>query len=494
MDRKVLLGVGVAAAAAAALGGAAAAYLLLKEDESRSSGHVSSRPSAVDVRIRREDAGLVIGRGGENIREIQRRTNTRIHFRDERETETHRFLAINGSSEEVQLAEILIHQTIANQPRLETLVLTVPGFSVGTIIGHGGESIREIQYTSRCKVDVERTSGDGPRKITLKGTESQINYAKDLIDGRILVAQERQSTDPVRNTSKPAEVFLQAGIAAKPSLLYLKSDAEEEVAIPLNSNNRQEILWDPSKTDISTAQIIEVYVSSISDPSKFFVQKVGPMSIELDRLAEDMSDYYEVEANRVNCALAESDSVQEGDLVAAKFSSDNKWYRARVVSITTDDYDQSKTEVDVDFVDFGDYERMLKSEVCKLLPEFLKLTFQAIDCSLAHVEPIPGDDYEDSDSSAEEWGEECLEAFERLTHAAQWKVLMAKLVEFPGDDSSDQSVVIELIDGNTPRQDVNVGEELGKMGLVRYTCGGGPHSDQVLSNGNYDDQSEDGSW
>ena len=116
------------------------------------------------------------------------------------------------------------------------------------------------------------------------------------------------------------------------------------------------------------------------------MQKVGPQSVELDRLAEDMSDYYEVEANRINCALAD---VEEGDVVAARFSSDNKWYRARVVAVAADDYDEALTEVDVDFVDFGDYERMLKAEVCKLLPEFLKLTFQAIDCSLAHVEPMP---------------------------------------------------------------------------------------------------------
>ena len=130
--------------------------------------------------------------------------------------------------------------------------------------------------------------------------------------------------------------------------------------------------------------LTRVFLSS-TDPSKFYVQKVGPQSIELDRLAEDMSDYYEVEANRINCAMPE---VEEGDIVAARFSSDNKWYRARVVVVASDDYDESLTEVDVDFVDFGDYERMLKSEVCKLLPEFLKLKFQAIDCSLAHVEPL----------------------------------------------------------------------------------------------------------
>ena len=90
MDRKVLLGVGVAAAAAAALGGAAAAFMLLRDEDDNRKRHVSSRPASVEVRVRKEDAGLVIGRGGETVKEIQRRTNTRIHFKDERETDTHR--------------------------------------------------------------------------------------------------------------------------------------------------------------------------------------------------------------------------------------------------------------------------------------------------------------------------------------------------------------------------------------------------------------------
>ena len=38
----------------------------------------------------------------------------------------------------IQLAEILIHQTISQQPRVDTLTMYVPGRAVGRIIGRGG--------------------------------------------------------------------------------------------------------------------------------------------------------------------------------------------------------------------------------------------------------------------------------------------------------------------------------------------------------------------
>ncbi len=36
------------------------------------------------MKIPAEDAGVVIGRRGENVKEVQRRTNTKISFKDER--------------------------------------------------------------------------------------------------------------------------------------------------------------------------------------------------------------------------------------------------------------------------------------------------------------------------------------------------------------------------------------------------------------------------
>ena len=111
------------------------------------------------------------------------------------------------------------------------------------------------------------------------------------------------------------------------------------------------------------------------------------------RLADDMSSFYEVEANRQQLLEAADDggdnSLKEGQVVAARFVTDGKWYRARVVSVLVDDYDpDALTELDIDFLDFGDCERIRQSDACPLLPQFLNLKFQAIECHLANVQPI----------------------------------------------------------------------------------------------------------
>ena len=84
-----------------------------------------------------------------------------------------------------------------------------------------------------------------------------------MIESQILLARERHAKDRIKNSSY-SEGASDTGASTRPPLLYLTSETEEEAVIPLNPQNRQETLWDLSKTDISTAPIIEVYVSSIS--------------------------------------------------------------------------------------------------------------------------------------------------------------------------------------------------------------------------------------
>ena len=57
----------------------------------------------------------------------------------------------------------------------------------------------------------------------------------------------------------------------------------------------------------------------------------------------------------------------------------------QVVSYDQDEYDRSLSKVDLDFVDYGDSEVKGISEVFEIRPEYLKLKFQAIPCSLAHI-------------------------------------------------------------------------------------------------------------
>ena len=71
---------------------------------------------------------------------------------------------IVGGQDDAQLAEVLIHQFVANQPRLETLELRVPSSYCGRIIGRGGETVRRMQTESGCKIDIERGSDNSERE------------------------------------------------------------------------------------------------------------------------------------------------------------------------------------------------------------------------------------------------------------------------------------------------------------------------------------------
>jgi polyribonucleotide nucleotidyltransferase len=43
----------------------------------------TSRPAIIEVKISKECVGIVIGRGGSTIKDIQEKTDTRISFKDE---------------------------------------------------------------------------------------------------------------------------------------------------------------------------------------------------------------------------------------------------------------------------------------------------------------------------------------------------------------------------------------------------------------------------
>ena len=91
-------------------------YLLLRREEEwrveRQRGSVSSSKQVVlDVKIPKESVGVVIGREGSNIREIQATTDTRINFKDELETATHRLASIRGLAEDCQMAEVEARNT-----------------------------------------------------------------------------------------------------------------------------------------------------------------------------------------------------------------------------------------------------------------------------------------------------------------------------------------------------------------------------------------------
>jgi len=198
--------------------------------------------------------------------------------------------------------------------------------------------------------------------------------------------------------------------------------------------------------------------------------------------------------------------------VASQISSDNNWYRARVVNVIApeDEYDESLIEVDIEFVDFGDCERKSITSVFKLLNDYLNLNFQAIECCLADVGPKefhnPFNSLDDNESN-NGWSEAAADDFEKLTHASHWKVILAKLKGYKNrasnkdrDEKNEESInrcsdsissnplnlsdipdipYVELVDINS-EQDININQKLVTLEHAVYLDG----RDSILQSNN----------
>lgn len=408
-------------------------YLLLRREEEwrsqRQSNISSSKQVVIDVKIPKESVGVVIGREGSNIKEIQAKTDTRINFKDELETETHRVAGIRGLPADVSYAEILIHQTIANQPRLERVTMYVPVSSVGRIIGRQGDNIRVIQTVSGCKVDVERAEVGSTaleRKVMLKGTSQQISQAKKMIEEKVSDGEWMRNS--VTNSRQPRVKTTQ------PLFLNYQDDSNEEANI--NIGWKQEAL-----ELIGGDNVMEVFVSGVESPSEFYVQKIGSRSVELDKLTAEMTQFYEEETNRKLMSLS---AVEAGDVVAAKFSDEENYYRAKIVSVEENSYDYDQSTVELFFVDYGDSDTRGIADIFELKTEYLKLKFQAIKVSLAGVKPYPGPT----------WSDQSIEYFCQISHSAMWKDVLAKIKGY----NEENVPSVELIDSS--QNGLNIGEEL----------------------------------
>lgn len=199
---------------------------------------------------------------------------------------------------------------------------------------------------------------------------------------------------------------------------------------------------------------VDVYVSAVETPNRFWVQISGSKSIQLDKLATEMTEFYDDERNKAKFQL---NDINIGDVVAAYFQGDSSWYRAQVIKIN--EVDGTK-KISVFYLDFGDHYVIEQDSINVLKPDFLSIPFQAIQCSLLDVKPI-----------GEKWTEKASEEFEKMVYLGSWKVIMAKPVKQEstnGEEAgSDKVQLVQLLDTNT-KSDVNISAELVSRGHAKY--------------------------
>jgi len=137
--------------------------------------------------------GLIIGSEGNTIIEIQNVTHTTIKIDHNRYDPTANGVArITGSQKNCEDALMMMCKILNEKIcRLHAIkeTITIPGHSVGKVIGTGGSIKRAIEKLSGAKVKIEQDRTDlvfrllaDDAKVIIQGSEEQIERAKQLIE------------------------------------------------------------------------------------------------------------------------------------------------------------------------------------------------------------------------------------------------------------------------------------------------------------------------
>lgn len=194
----------------------------------------------VQIMVPDPTVGLIIGRGGETIRDLQERSGCHINIVGETKSMNGlRPVNLIGTVEAAQRAKDLIMEIVDSDSRGEggsikknvlgkgdagyeehrggsgtpggaygggsggggggggaggyggdgrvNDTIRVPSEAVGMIIGKRGDTIREIQNMTGCKINVAQSSGEGEveREIALIGSADSVSRAKQAIDEKV---------------------------------------------------------------------------------------------------------------------------------------------------------------------------------------------------------------------------------------------------------------------------------------------------------------------
>uniref|UniRef100_A0A3Q3D1G9 Far upstream element-binding protein 3-like n=1 Tax=Hippocampus comes TaxID=109280 RepID=A0A3Q3D1G9_HIPCM len=152
--------------------------------------------------------GLVIGRGGETIKQLQERAGVKMMMIQDgpMPTGADKPLRISGDPYKVQAAKELVLEVIREKdgdfragrgdfsarPGGASLDVPVPRFAVGIVIGRNGEMIKKIQNDAGVRIQFKADDGISPERVAMvMGQPERCQHALHLINELIQTAQER---------------------------------------------------------------------------------------------------------------------------------------------------------------------------------------------------------------------------------------------------------------------------------------------------------------
>ncbi|XP_026099561.1 far upstream element-binding protein 3 isoform X3 [Carassius auratus] len=161
-----------------------------------------------EILIPASKVGLVIGKGGDTIKQLQERTGVKMIMiqDDPMPTGSDKPLRITGDPYKVQQARELVVEIIRDKDQGDfrsgrsdfgsrlgsSLDVAVPRFAVGIVIGRNGEMIKKIQNDAGVRIQFKPDDGMSPDRIAqVMGQPDRCQHAVHLINDLVQTAQER---------------------------------------------------------------------------------------------------------------------------------------------------------------------------------------------------------------------------------------------------------------------------------------------------------------
>ncbi|KAM4616142.1 far upstream element-binding protein 3-like [Polymixia lowei] len=172
-------------------------------------GDVEGGASVQEMLIPASKVGLVIGRGGDTIKQLQERAGVKMMMIQDgpMPTGADKPLRISGDPYKVQAARELVLEVIREKDQGDfrsgrndftarlggtTLDVAVPRFAVGIVIGRNGEMIKKIQNDAGVRIQFKADDGISPERVAMvMGQPDRCQHAVHLINDLIQTAQER---------------------------------------------------------------------------------------------------------------------------------------------------------------------------------------------------------------------------------------------------------------------------------------------------------------
>lgn len=195
--------------------------------------------NSTQILVPDKTVGLIIGRGGETIKDVQEKSGCHVNIVGENKSINGlRPINLIGTDQATRVAKDLILEIVESDSRgtatataagsgagsgpnsvpaardrgfdqsggreagrddaggdgYEEKTIKVPSEAVGMIIGKGGETIKDLQRTSGCKINVNQPKQpDVTRNIDLAGTRRSLQQAERVIWEKVKTVRERDA-------------------------------------------------------------------------------------------------------------------------------------------------------------------------------------------------------------------------------------------------------------------------------------------------------------